>query len=375
MSVDPRVARTTEHMLHALDSHLYTLRTHLSKLQESSSHLKVISAELRVLVCKSAKLEGLIWRLVDTLDVDDGVYLNVAGKFDTTHALAKDLSFMIAPITRGHHAHPHFTAQIYSLKEVLKQSDALIADGKPLTHEKLIRNVAEQMGLAHEADKLDPALIHASSIFINGVEPIMSVLAQDAALVLEVGERVLVEAERSLKFSRSNHTYDYGNLTIFATVDVHKLPSEKMLVFKLQSFVSSVSIDFYLTTNGSEIEVKKRKDVLFKDESSVVIPQDGDWSFAEALSFCSSTQQIRTFDENQNGVAMKKVAKCALGWVYATDFEMMITPANEFFEMKSFFAFSRLLSSREVYQIATEPNSGGIFISEEELAKRGVFPD
>ena len=268
--------------MHALDAHLFTLRAHLSKLHMSSSHMKTVSAELRVLVCKSAKVEGLLWRLVDALDINDGVYLNAPGNFDMDHPLMTGLSFGIASISRGNHQHPYFQPQTYSLKEVIKHCDALIANGKPLTHEQLISAVAQQIGSAHEADKVDPALVQLSSIFICGIEPFVKVMALDAALVLEVGERVLAEAESKLNFSRSHHEHDYGNLTFFTSIGVHKLPRDPIRVFRLQSFVSLVSIDCFLTAVGSEVVIKKREHVLFKDASSFDMHGGGDWCFAEA---------------------------------------------------------------------------------------------
>lgn len=375
MSADPRLERSTEHLVSALDAHLFTLRSHLSRLREGPSHLKVISAELRVLICKSSGVEGLLWRLVEALGVDDGVSLKLPGKFNTAHPLMEGVAFMIEPISRGHQPHPHFQPGVFSLRKVIKETDALIADGRPLTHEKLISAAAQQLGSAHEADKVDPALVQLSSIFINGTDPIAAVLAFDAALVLEVGERVLVEAESKLNLVRAQHQHDYGNLTIFMGFHVRKLPHEPLRVFNLRSFVSSVSIGYLLTATGGQIEIRHREQLLFQHTSHFDVPKEGDWSFAEALSYCSRTQQIRTFFDDENRPPKKAVASCTLGWVHASDFEIEIAPPNEFFEAEQLFSFSRLLSSKEINQIATEPNSGGIFISEEELAQRGTFPD
>jgi len=320
-------------------------------------------------------VEGLLWRLIEALGVDDGVSLNLPGKFNTAHPLMNNLTFMIAPIFRGHQPHPHFRPGVFSLKKVIKQTDALIADSRPLTHEKLISAAAQQLGSAHETDKVDPALVQLSSIFINGTDPIATVLAFDAALVLEVGERVLVEAESKRNFVRTQHEHDYGNLTVFMGFHVRKIPREPMRVFNLRSLVSSVSFDYVLNATGGQIEVRHREQLLFQNISPIDVSMEGNWSFAEAISYCSRTQQIRTFFDEENGSPKKAVTSCALGWMHATDFEIEIVPPNEFFEAERLFSFSRLLSSKEIGQIATDPNSGGIFISKEELAQRGAFPD
>lgn len=186
-----RVPKTLEQKLLDLDAQLFLLRGHLHKIGESHSHLKAISAGLRTLVCFSSRTEGLLWRLTDELGVDDRIFLHVPGKLKQDHPLARGLQFSIIPIQRGGRGDPHLTPYYYSLKEVIKDSEALVAAGKPLTHEQLIKKVAEQMGMSHEADGLEPAIVNLKSIFIGGVEPIVLVLATDAELTLEIGERVL----------------------------------------------------------------------------------------------------------------------------------------------------------------------------------------
>jgi hypothetical protein len=79
MSKNKRIPKTLSQKLDDLDAHLFIIRDHLSKLNESSSHLKILSAELRTLVCRSSGTEGLLWRLVDELKIDDRIFLHVPG--------------------------------------------------------------------------------------------------------------------------------------------------------------------------------------------------------------------------------------------------------------------------------------------------------
>src|SRR5258708_28138571 len=93
-----RVPKTTKSQVQALDEHLYLLRDHLHRLvEEGPVHLKAISAELRVLICKSSGTEGLLWRLMDELQVSDALDLHVAGNVDRDHPLAHGLAFAIVP--------------------------------------------------------------------------------------------------------------------------------------------------------------------------------------------------------------------------------------------------------------------------------------
>ena len=66
------------------------------------------------------------------------------------------------------------------------------------------------MGTAHEDEGLEPALVDLRSIYINGIEPFIPVLATDAELTLEIGERILRHAEKTLGFDRRHHKY-FGN--------------------------------------------------------------------------------------------------------------------------------------------------------------------
>ena len=374
MATDPRIDRTKEQLVHALDAHLFTLRSHLQELHNSSSHLKVISAELRVLVCRSSKVEGLLWRLTSALSIDDGVYLNLAGDLDTSNPLTKDLSFLVAPMSRGSSPHPHFQPHVFPLMRVIKETQALIAMGKPLTHEALISAVAQQMGSAHEADKVDPTIAQLSSIFLNGVEPYVGVLAFDAQLVLEVGERVLTHAEQRLNFQRQLHGHDYGNVSIFLRLRVKRLPKQEVCVFKLHSYAALATIEFHLNPLGTELVFLKQGVVVNKINESFDCPPE-EFDLIESFSYCSRVQQSRRFfsDSKQDTESLKPFA-CPLGWVHAADLEIQQGQSDDSFGVEYLLVFSRLLSSKEATQL-TEPNAGGVFISQDEARERGPFPD
>lgn len=373
MTSDPRIGRTVEQMAHALDAHLFTLRSHLQNLGNSASHLKVIAAELRVLVCRSAKIEGLLWRMTEALSVDDGVYLNLAGDLDTSHPLAKDLSFMIAPMSRGHIPHPHFKPDVFSLKEVIKESQAVVATGKPLTHEYLISALAQQMGSAHEADKVAPELVQLSSIFLGGVEPYVGVLALDAQLVLEVGERVLECAEQKLKFVRQMHSHNYGNVSAFVRIHIKQLPLQPVRIWSLHSHCAPATVELYLSSSGTELRFSKRGEVVLNIADPFSSPVEG-YDFIDAFSYCSKVQKLRTFfEDNDSKGAPPRSVDCELGWVHATDLEFEKFQETESVELQHFFLYDRLITSEEALKL-TEPNAGGLFIAEDELLDRGPFP-
>lgn len=231
MAVRERTPKSLKQKLSDLEAHLFLLRTNLHQLHHSPTHLKVISAELRTLVCRSSGTEGLLWRLTKELGIDDGVALHLPGKLIQDHPLVQGLEFMIVPLYRTGKGDPRLVPGTYSLRSVIKEGEALIALGKPITHEYLIKAIAQQMGTSHEDEGLEPVLTQLSSIFLNGVEPFVSVLAFDAEMTLEVGERVVEAAEAKLLLSRLQHSPDYGNVSI-----VLRMQQKQSLVSRVPLF-------------------------------------------------------------------------------------------------------------------------------------------
>lgn len=368
MSTDPRVNKSLERNIDDLDAHLYILRKNLHDLRNSSIHLKVVAAELRTLICYSGKVEGLLWRLTKELSVEDSVFLNLAGDLDTDNPLTKHISFLLAPISRGDKPHPGFTPQNYSFKSVVKEAQALVADGKPLTHQYLINAIAQQIGTAHEAEKVEPALVQLSSIFINGVEPFIQVLAMDAELTLEVGERVLECAERKMGFIRRQHSPDQGNLSVVACINVKKIVLEPTRIFRLNSYVALVDIDFYLTPTG--LDILFRKHGLLVMRTVETFPEDIELGndILYVFSYSSFARQLRTFFPDDG---VNEIVSCDLGWIYAEELYPEQVTNSDVFEWGYIATFKSLLSSRDVSDIS----EGKLFISEEESLAKRIFPE
>jgi len=179
-----------------LDDNLFLLSHHLQRLQEDQAFLKVIAAELRTLVCFSSRTEGLLWRLVDELHVSDLLVLHAFAGVEREHPRAQGLYFAVVPLYRTGEGPPGLPpATSESLRDILQTSEAVFVAGKGLTHEYLIKAIAQQMGSAHESDDVEPALVDIGQIFVNGVQPYIPVLALDGELTLEVGGRVLRDAQ------------------------------------------------------------------------------------------------------------------------------------------------------------------------------------
>ena len=179
---DPRVAKTLDRKLRDLQYHSHQVRQLLHEPRQSEEHIKALAAELRVLLCLSGKTEGLLWRLIDALHLDDTVYVHQPPSFDPAHPLA---SKRVLSFCRLHRADlwsgsPPVAKQSY--RRIIKEFEAAFAAGVSLTHERLIRKVAEQTGTGHESDNVDVGLLDLSAVSLAGSGLLPQLLATDAWL-------------------------------------------------------------------------------------------------------------------------------------------------------------------------------------------------
>jgi hypothetical protein len=197
-----RIKKTLDRNLRDLDDHLHFLRESLSKLSNGdTSYVKPLTAELRLLVCKIGK-EGLLWRVVDEIGTDDRVNVHLAGNLNRDHPLVVGLQFMFIPLLRSGLGDPRLIPGEHSLKSIIRESEALLVSGDTYTYGKLIRTVSAQMGSAHEDEGVAPFLVELSGTVISDQPALNIALISIADLVLEVGEKVLADANQKLGFCK-----------------------------------------------------------------------------------------------------------------------------------------------------------------------------
>lgn len=366
-----RVSKTLEQKVLDLDAHLYLLRIHLYSLRESASHLKAIATELRTLLCRSSGTEGLLYRLIHELSVDDSINLHVPGDLIQDHPLVQGLQFAIVPIKRGGQGPVEIQPEDHSFRGVIRYAQALVAVGKPLTHEYLIKAVAQQMGSAHEDEGIEPALAQLSGIFVDGVEPFVEILCMDAELTLEVGERVLEAAERRGILKRPHHSHDYGNVTIAFRIQINEHLTNPVQLYRFHAYGPSATITCTVTTFGVEFFLTK----LGSRIAEMFVPYPDHFQFGDdmvfALSYCSRTGQARTMTAN----SASDPVSCQLGWVHAADLEIAVEQDHQGLEQRFLLTFGRLLSTADVAELMALPPSGyGLWKPSEELEAEGPFP-
>jgi hypothetical protein len=373
MSKQGRIAKTVQQEVTDLDAHLFLLREHLHRLATDVNHLKVISAELRTLVCFSSGTEGLLWRLTEELRVDDRIFLHVPGQLQRDHPLARDLKFLIIPIQRGGKGDPRLRPSLHSLQEIIKRAEALVAAGEPITHEQLIKMVAQQMGTAHEAASIEPALVELKSILVGGVEPLVPVLATDAELVLEIGERVLDTAEERIGFSRPAHSQNYGDLSVVTRIRSKQLIIGRLPIFRLHSYVSDVDVRIAVGPGGIAFLLRKGSD----EAVELLAPYPKNWQRGSdavfVLSYCSRTRQARTITNAE----ASPVRSCDIGWVHAPELVVEeIGPRQlDLLEKQFLLTYKRLLSPQDAEGLSELPPDGyGLWKFRDELEDEGPFP-
>lgn len=371
-SKQQRVGKTLEQKVLDLDAHLFLLRTHLRGLRDSASHLKAIAAELRTLVCRSSGTEGLLYRLIQEMGVDDLIHLHVPGKVRQDHPLFKNLEFLIAPIFRGGQGPEQIKPMDHSFRAVIRTAEALVAKGRPLTHEYLIKAVAQQMGSAHEDEGIEPALAQLSSIFINGVEPFVQVLAFDAEMALEIGERVLEEAVRRGIFQRRPHGPDDGNLTIAVRVELQTRLTQSVQLFRVHAFGPATSISGFAEPAGVKFVLTKQG----ASAKELRVPYAQKFATGDAgifaLSYCSRAALVRTIAATGAG----EPVHCPLGWLYGEGLQATVEHSDKALgRVRLLTVFERLLSTSDVRELQSLPPDGrGLWVPEEELEARGPFP-
>ncbi len=369
-----RIPKTLEEKLKDLDSDLFLLREHRNNLSDSRSSLKVIAIALRALICYSSKTEGLLWRLVDELKVDDEIFLHVPGRLKKNHPLVQGLGFYIIPILRGGKGHPQLAPKNHSLKYVVKECESVFAGGGPLTYEYLIKAIAQQMGLGHEDDGLEPALVELKSILINGVEPFIPAFLTVTDFTLEIGERVLVAGEQKTDFRRDHHTPDYGDTSIVLRLRVKQQLAGRIPLVLFHSYVNDIKIFCSATPKGISFTVNKKGQEI----SDLTANYPSNWEpSVEAIfifSYCSKVQQARIMTNTETGTVVNLPN---LGWLHASDLTLEENHIDhiDFVEKKFLLTYERLLSAEDVKGLYDLPSNGyGLWKYEDEIKDQSPFP-
>jgi hypothetical protein len=349
--------RSLEDKLRALDDHIFLLRENLQELKHDDARLKVVAAELRVLVCLSSGTEGLLWRLVEELGVNDRVRVHLPGRVDPSHPLSQGLQFYFLPLVRAGKGDPRVPTGLRSLRTLMKEDPAVFVDGKDLTFEQVIKAVAQQIGSAHEGEEIRGSLATLRNIIMNNRPPFFHILAVAADLVVEVVERVLEKAKEKGFQRAARQGYGDVSITMRLTILEH-LDDAELVVARLRSDISNIFIEFVLTHR--EICVRLLKDGQCVDRICENLPElEVGEDVTICFSYSSNHQKARII---VNGVAGQNhdlpIGLLIGGELYPTVDEH----TSRVRKAIPMMIHGRLLASDEIRQLAlaSEPYFGGL---------------
>jgi hypothetical protein len=362
--------------IEALDDHQFLLRENLHSLQDDVAHAKAISAALRVLVCKSSGTEGLLWRLVDELQVSDVLDLQVATAYNRDHPLNQAMQFATVPCFRPGMGPPEIPISSVSLRDLTVSYEAVFLQtltDRMITHEYLIKAIAQQLGLAHEDDRLEPSLFALSKIFINGVHPYIPVLVMDSELVLQVSERILDHAVATLGYQRKSRSKSLGNLTFVFRLGLKVELAGTVKILTFRSNTSEAEITLSASPMSFVFDIDKRGNRVCQ----LRIPFPANWQVHKdiviALSYSSGAQRARAIDSSAGDIQQP----CNAGWIDARE---MIHPQSyagrgNFIYLQWIRTYTRLLPSKECRDLLDlSPELVELFQPKESADKEEVFP-
>ena len=127
-----------------------------------------------------------------------------------------------------------------SLCEFIKTCEGLFFAGKGITWEKMIRIWAEQMGLSHESEDVDPQLV-ALHQFPISIQAMQQALVTITEFAIEIGERVLASAEANHGYVRAVRS-GHGDMSVFAVLEVLQQPVGKFTIFSMRCPMVEASI-------------------------------------------------------------------------------------------------------------------------------------
>jgi hypothetical protein len=350
-----RFPKSLGEKLRALDDHLFLLRTSLEELLKGEpAHLKVVAAELRTLVCRSDQTEGLLWRLADELNVSDEVFLCEGGRINRDHPLARSLRFFGGRNFRGERGPDRLPRVSESLRYVFKTWEAIYVptlSDVEITHEYLIKAVAQQIGSAHEDNGIEPILCRLREVFLGETEPCANVLVFDADLTLQIGERVLDAAESQKGYRRRDRAPPAGELTIVVRLGIRETLAGRIQIFTARSLISEVEIRIALGPGCIALTGKKRG--VEKCDLRLPYPDQTD-DFVFAVCYSSGLRCMRTL---LNGEEPRPVSDCDLGWMEAQQTELVEFGENlaHFLRHWEFLMYRRLLSRWECGELLRIP--------------------
>jgi hypothetical protein len=283
--------------------------------------------------------------VADELNVSDVIELQVAKSMNRDHPLNRSLAIWSLPFRRLGEGPPGPPPGPYRLRDVIKGCEAIYIAQIPdqvFTHELLIKAIAQQMGSAHEAEGLDYSLVQLNKFLFNHTELYFRVLAFDAELTLQIGERVLDHAEQHNDFSRERRPAD---ITLCVRFAHRRVLASWVPIITMRSPISEAEITCSAGPQSTIFTLKKRGTTVVELRAPYPVVWQDNTDALFTLSYSSAHRQARTITNDQaNGAPVP----CDFGWLDARELcPELHTGFEEFILPRCFPLYERLLSPKE----------------------------
>ncbi len=257
-----RTPRPLVDLIEAFDDAVFLLRDAYHASRVEPAHLRILAAELRALACTSSGKQGLAWRLAKRLGVSDEVSLWLPNLGINAKPAANNMMAYLP----YHHAEDFagppldfYEKKSISVEQMLKTSIVAAVGQSIVAHEKLIKMVAEQIGASHVDDTISPELEFLRSFFVANGMLHLTILREDAGLVLRVGERILDKAaeqgyRRKPRFREDGSRL--GDVTFLVCLDRQVDGCASSAWF--ESRIAEAKVEARPSGGGIEFEVLKR---------------------------------------------------------------------------------------------------------------------
>lgn len=260
-----QISKSDYELTHSLEQYLLELEEELGKVVASELSFKVVTTVLRNLVCEQKKRggrqEGLLWRICKKLKVSDMMDLENDFMIPKIGGVVNPPKLYFFPLKMSDPESQK--SNRYSIRSVIKNWHGVYISGRKITYQKLIKDLSQQMGIAHENDSIDEYLylldetrLHNYPIYVYVIYPI-------GKLVLKLGKSVIDYAENNSGYQRVNEPYKNksGQASIMIRLGLQTKIRTEETVAEFTSHISRIKIVFSLLEDRMRFQIYSFGDI------------------------------------------------------------------------------------------------------------------
>lgn len=179
----------------------------------------------------------------------------------------------------------------------------------------------------------------------------IKILAFDAELTLQIGERVLDEAISNHQYIRSKRVSEIGDVSIIVRLQKRDEFAGEFHLVAFRSAISEIDIEVSCAPNSLKFKAFKRGLAVGKLSCSYPVRWDDAPLSVFAFEYSSNSQQASLIT---NGLDQGRVTdQFCLGWLSASEICPVTSKSqldyrgNPFFEIGGFIIYSRFLTTED----------------------------